>query len=264
MRKIYALILLAMLVCIGCEWHLTSSDSDVEGQVVVERYDRIQSLYLTTGDFSALQQMNTGYPQQTRALIEDVLQIGRVNEPEINVKFLDFFQDTTLQTLISSAEQEFANMDDINQDLSEAFARLKEMLPGIEVPQIYAQIGSLDQSIVVGNGILGISLDKYLGKDYPLYLREDYGYTEEQREVMTRQNIVPDCIGFYLLSLYPMPNRQMSQLERDKYIGKVQWVVNQAMNREVFNTLYTRNAGHYMKRHPELTIAKFLESDKLF
>jgi len=44
----------------------------------------------------------------------------------------------------------------------------------------------------------------------------------------------------------------------------VQWVVNQAMNREVFNTLYTRNAGHYMKRHPELTIAKFLESDKLF
>ena len=153
MRKIYALSLLAMFVCIGCEWHLTSSDSDVEEQIVVERYDRIESLYLTTGDFSALQQMNTGYPQQTRALIEDVLQIGRVNDPEINVKFLNFYQDTTLQTLISSAEQEYANMDDINQDLSEAFIRLREMLPGIEVPQIYAQIGSLDQSIIVGNGI---------------------------------------------------------------------------------------------------------------
>ena len=264
MRKIYALSLLAMFVCIGCEWRLTSSDSDEEEQIVVERYDRIESLYLTTGDFSALQQMNTGYPQQTRALIEDVLQIGRVNDPEINVKFLNFYQDTTLQTLISSAEQEYANMDDSNQELSDAFIRLREMLPGIEVPQIYAQIGSLDQSIIVGNGILGISLDKYLGKDYPLYLREDYGYTEEQRRVMTRQNIVPDCIGFYLLSLYPLPNRQLSQLERDKYIGKVQWVVNQAMNREVFNTLYTRNAGHYMKRHPELTIEKFLQSEKIF
>ena len=81
MRWFYTLVITLMLLCIGCEWHLTSSDNESEGKVVVERYDRIQSLYLTTGDFSALQQMNTGYPQQTRTLIEDVLKIGKVNEP---------------------------------------------------------------------------------------------------------------------------------------------------------------------------------------
>jgi hypothetical protein len=51
------------------------------------------------------------------------------------------------------------------------------MLPGIVVPRIYTQIGSLDQSIVVDDSILGISLDKYLGADHPVYLR--YGYTEQ-------------------------------------------------------------------------------------
>ena len=101
MRKIYALLMAVMLMCIGCEWHFTSSGDEAEVNVVVERYDRIQSLYLTTGDFSALQQMNTSYPQQTRTLIEDVLKIGRVNDPEINVKFLRFYQDTTLQMLIA-------------------------------------------------------------------------------------------------------------------------------------------------------------------
>ena len=255
MRKIYTLLMSVMLMCIGCEWQFSTSDNESEDNVVVERYDRIQSLYLTTGDFSALQQMNTSYPQQTRTLIEDVLRIGQVNDPEINVKFLNFYQDTTLQTLIASAEREYANMDDINQDLSEAFARLKTMLPDIEIPQIYAQIGSLDQSIIVGNGILGISLDKYLGENYPLYLREDYGYTDDQRRMMSRRYIVPDCIGFFLLSIYPMPfDRELTQLESDKYIGKVQWVVNQVMNKNVFNTLYTRNVDHYMKRHPEMTI----------
>jgi len=259
MRKIYALLLTIMLFCIGCEWRLSGSDSDSETIVNVERYDRIQSLYLTTGDFSALQQMNTSYPQQTRTLIEDVLRIGQVNDPEINVKFLNYFQDTTLQTLIASAEKEYANMDDINKDLSEAFSRLKEMLPGIEVPQVYAQIGSLDQSIIVGDGLLGISLDKYLGSNYPLYLREDYGYIEEQRNAMTRDFIVPDCIGFYLLSLYPMPNdHELTQLERDMYIGKVQWIVNQSMNKQVFNTLYTRNVGHFMKSHPDITTEQLL------
>jgi len=262
MRRIYILLLAVMLVCIGCEWRLTSSDDKQEVRVAVERYDRIQSLYLTTGDFSALQQMNTVYPQQTRTLIEDVLKIGHVNDSEINLKFLAFYQDSTLQTLLAEAEQQYANMDDINQELTDAFARLQEMIPGIEVPLIYAQIGSLDQSVIVGNGLLGISLDKYLGKDYPLYLREDYGYTAEQRQVMTRQNIVPDCIGFYLLSLFPMPSEYaQSQLGRDMHIGKVQWVVNQAMNETVFNTLYTRNVGHYMKSHPDVTTTELLQKN---
>ena len=262
MRRIYILLLAVMLVCIGCEWRLTSSDDKQEVRVAVERYDRIQSQYLTTGDFSALQQMNTAYPQQTRTLIEDVLKIGHVNDSEINLKFLAFYQDSTLQTLLAEAEQQYANMDDINQELTDAFARLQEMIPDIEVPLIYAQIGSLDQSVIVGNGLLGISLDKYLGKDYPLYLREDYGYTEEQRRVMTRQNIVPDCIGFYLLSLFPMPSEYaQSQLGRDMHIGKVQWVVNQAMNKTVFNTLYTRNVGHYMKSHPDVTTTELLQKN---
>lgn len=251
-----------MLLCLGCEWHFAASDKSEEELVVVERYDRMESLYLTTGDFSALQQMNMGYPQQTRTLIEDVLKIGRVNDPEINVKFLNFYQDTTLQMLISSVEQEFASMDDVNQELSQAFGRLTELLPGIELPQVYAQIGSLDQSIIVGNGLLGISLDKYLGADYPLYLREDYGYTENQRSVMTREYIVPDCVGFYLLSLYPMPiDRELKQTERDMHFGKVQWVVNKAMNKTVFNTVYTRTVGHYMKRHPNVTVDQLLKNN---
>lgn len=79
MRKVYYLLLAVLLGCISCEWQLKSFD-DQDVTVVVDRYDRVQSLYLTTGDFSALQQMNTVYPQQTRTLIEDVLRIGKVND----------------------------------------------------------------------------------------------------------------------------------------------------------------------------------------
>lgn len=262
MKKVYLLLFAVMLTCLGCQWQFSSSEEFSEREISVERYDRIQSLYLNTGDFSALQQMNTSYPQQTRMLIEDVLKIGRVNEPEINVKFLNFYQDTTLQTLIASVEHEFANMDDINRDMDEAFSRLCEMLPDLVVPTIYAQIGSLDQSIIVGDSLLGISLDKYLGSEYPLYLRKDYGYTESQRRMMTREYIVPDCIGFYLLSLYPMPHHpKTTQLDIDMHIGKVQWVVNQAMGRSIFNTLYVRSVGHYMKQHPQVSVETLLRDN---
>ena len=85
MRKVYYILFVVMLVCVSCEWQFRTSDEGGD-TIVVDRYDRIQSLYLTTGDFSALQQMNTSYPMQTRTLIEDVLHIGKVNDQQINKK----------------------------------------------------------------------------------------------------------------------------------------------------------------------------------
>lgn len=261
MRKVYYLLLAVLLGCISCEWQLKSFDEE-DVTVVVDRYDRVQSLYLTTGDFSALQQMNTVYPQQTRTLIEDVLQIGKVDDLQINTKFLRFYQDSTLQTLISESEQQYANMDDINQQLTEAFGYLKDLLPNIDVPNVYAQIGSLDQSIIVGNGAIGICLDKYLGEDYPLYHREDYGYSAEQRQMMTRRYIVPDCVGFFLLSLYPMPmDRPLSQQERDTHIGKIQWVVNQTMGEQVFSSVYVNKVADYMKVNKNVSIDQLLRNN---
>lgn len=247
MRKVYYFLLVVLLGCISCEWQFTADD---EHAVTVDRYDRIQSLYLTTGDFSALQQMNTVYPMQTRTLIEDVLRIGKVDDQQINTKFLRFYQDSTLQTLISESEQQYANMDDINADFTKVFKYLGEHIPGIEVPEIYAQIGSLDQSVIVGNGSIGICLDKYLGSDYALYRNPVYGYSKGQLATMNRSYIVPDCVGFYLLSLYPMPqDRALSQQERDMHIGKIHWVVNHALGKQVFNSVYTRMVERYMKTH---------------
>ena len=250
-----------MLCCIGCEWQLKSEETDTE--IVVDRYDRIQSLYLTTGDFSALQQMNTAYPTQTRTLIEDILRIGKVNESDINMKFLRFYQDSTLQMLINEAEQQYASMDDINQELTTAFQYLQKQIPNIEIPVVYAQISSLDQSVIVGNGQIGICLDKYLGSDYALYQKEEYGYSQEQKNMMQRQFIVPDCIGFYLLSLYPMPfDHEMTQEERDVHMAKIQWVVTNAVGRTVFINAVVSRIDEYMKHHKNMTPAGLLANNE--
>ncbi len=257
MKKVYAILFSIMLICIGCQWQLRPNDDDVdELKVNVERYDRIESLYLTTGDFSALQQMNTYFPQQTRMLIEDVLQLGKVNDSEINSKFLHFFQDSTLQVLLRDVQNQYADMDDVNEDLSTAFSRLKEELPTVEVPQVYAQIGSFDQSIIVGNNTLGISLDKYLGADYPFYQEH---YTERQRQMMTRSMIVPDCLGFYILSLFPMAQgTETSQSNRDTHMGKIQWVVNEIMQREVFQNAFVTAVERYMEKYSNKSIEQML------
>ena len=251
-----------MFFCVGCEWQLKPSTADVEDETItIDRYDRVESQYLSTGDYAALQQMNTTYPQETRMLIEDMLRIGKVDDPDINVKFLRFFQDSTLQALLNDVQEQYAEMDDISEDLSDAFSRLKEELPSIEIPHVYTQVGSFDQSVVVDNHSLGISLDKYLGADYPFYLQN---YTEQQRSMMVRQMIVPDCLAFYILSLYPVPHDlALTQEGRNLYMGKIQWVVNHVMNREIFKGAQVDTVNHLMTVHKEMTVEQLLSSNIL-
>ena len=258
MRKTYGILVFMMLLCFGCQWQLKPNDDDAAANVSVARYDRIESLYLTTGDYSALQQMNTYFPMQTRTLIEDMLHIGKVDDPETNSRFLRFFQDSTLQRMLIDVQQQYADMDDINEELASAFERLQNEMPAIEIPHIYAQIGSFDQSIVVADGSLGISLDKYLGADYPFYQQN---YSDDQRRMMVRSMIVPDCLGFYLLSLYPMPLESVNtQQGRDQHMSKIQWVVNEVTDREVFQSDMISAVDHYMKNNKDQSFDGMLRS----
>ena len=259
MNKSGWLLLVASFLLSACELRLKPFEEESEHRMEVFRYDRLESQYLTTGDFSALQQMSTEYPMETRTLIEDILHIGEVNDPQINKKFLTFFQDSTLQMIVSDAESQYANMDDINQQLNKAFFNLKGRLPDMPLPQVYAQIGALDQSIVIGNQSIGISLDKYLGEDYPLYKKF---YSASQLKAMSRSYIVPDCLSFYLLSLYAMPDfEQRSQIDRDLHIGKIMWVCNQALECKFFRSKYINMVDNYMKRNKNLTLDSLLRNN---
>ena len=244
----------------GCHWQLhPSSESEQSEAISIARFDRMEMLYLSTGDLAALQQMKTNYPTETRTLIEDVLQLGRVDEADINLRFLSFFQDSTLQSLMLDVDRQYRDISDLERQLSEAFVRMRQYLPDMVPPHVYAQVGSLDESIVVGDGILGISLDKYLGENHPVYLK--YGYTEAQRKMMTRQYIVPDCLSFYLLSFYPLPEEAAdSQSLRDMHIGRIQWVVNRAIDDNLFTRESVRQVDAYMKAHPHMSIDDLLKS----
>ena len=193
---------------------MLKSNSTEKKHIEVVRYDRLESRYLTTGDFSALQEMNTEYAIETKTLIENVLNLGAVYEPDINSTLL------------------------------------------ITIPTIYTQIGAFDQSIIVGEQTIGISLDKYLGADYPLYQKY---YHANQRTTMTREYITPDCLFFYLMSIYPMKNAEnSSQQAKDMHTARLMYVTNQLVGREAFNTNGVKTVEKYMKRHDKLTLNALL------
>ena len=123
------------MMCAGCQFRLPPDSSESSQPLVsIARYDQLEYRYLTTGDFSALQEMNTEYPIETRTLIEDVIKVGDATDPTINSKLLKFYQDTTLQSIIADVEAKYADIDDLNSSFPP-----QEVIPGPPcAPCLYA------------------------------------------------------------------------------------------------------------------------------
>ncbi|WP_308777734.1 gliding motility lipoprotein GldB [uncultured Bacteroides sp.] len=225
----FIFILIAAIVFAACQSDKQQGNASFDRDIKVFRYDRLQYEATALNSFSALQRMNLDCPRATKILIEDVLGLGRVDDPEINDKLCAYYSDSILLRIMRDVGMEFKDMSDIEEGLTKGFRQLKEEFPSIVVPQVYSQVSALNQSVVVGDSLLGISLDKYLGADYPLYQRYYYGY---QRRFMERSRILPDCFTFYLLSQYPFQWRlgRRTLLDVIMYQGKINLVVREILN----------------------------------
>lgn len=111
-----------------------------------------------------------------------------------------YYKDPILVQLRMDISRKFEDLSVYEKALSRAFKRLETEDKNFVIPKIYAQNSAFNQSIVVGDSLIGISLDKYMGADYPAYKKYFY---ENQRATMEPSRIVQDCLYFYLNQQFP-------------------------------------------------------------
>ncbi len=206
---------------------ITGHTSADEEKISIHRYDKVQSEYINTNSFSALQKMNMEYQTPTKILIEDILELGQVSDDTITQKLRSYYSDSTLIRLVDDVEAQYTNLTELETTLTEAFKRLKAELPSLKIPTFYSQISAFNESIVVTDTLLGISLDKYMGADYPLYERFYHKY---QRRTMESNRIAADCILSFLLSQYPIVyNDKTTLLDVMLHMGKLYYLTMEAL-----------------------------------
>ncbi|WP_294629111.1 gliding motility lipoprotein GldB [uncultured Bacteroides sp.] len=222
-RRISLLFILISMLFAACGLSTGKGTEQKEEEISVLRYDKLLSEYVRSNSFSAMQKLSMDYRQPTKILIEDVLAIGTVGDDTISQRLQKFYSDTTLVRLMADVETKFPNLNEVEKGLTKGFRKLKKEVPDTQVPLIYSQISAFNESIVLVDSLLGISLDKYMGEDYPLYKRFYYDY---QCRSMRPERIVPDCFVFYLLSRYDMDYHEGTCLaDLMMHAGKINYVV---------------------------------------
>ena len=125
-------------------------------------------------------------------LFSYVLKAGDINDTSFSDLLVRFCTDKQNNDVYKLTIQRYPDITKIEDGLQSAFRYYLYYFPGRPVPAVYTCITGFNNSIIAGDSVLGIGLDRYLGADCEYYPRlEIYKYMAAR---MTRDNIVPDCI----------------------------------------------------------------------
>jgi len=125
-------------------------------------------------------------------LFSYVINTGDINEPSFGDFLVRFCTDKQNNDVYELTNKTFPDIGEIEKELEGAFRHYLYYFPDKSLPAVFTCITGFNSSIITGDSVLGIGLDRYLGADCSYYPRlEIYKYIAAR---MTPENVVPDCV----------------------------------------------------------------------
>lgn len=97
-------------------------------------------------------------------------------------------QDTLMQELYEEVQKNYPDLNQLEQDLSHAFAYIKYYFPDFEIPQVYTFLTGFSNDLYISDEMIVIGLDYFLPKDHEFQPAELPRYIADRYD---REYIVP-------------------------------------------------------------------------
>jgi hypothetical protein len=195
MRKYILSLIFLIIACIGmtsCKKnHYRVDTSSIKVNIEIKRLEK--DLFALNPDeiiprVPYLKKKYDGFLQ----LFSLVINTGDINEESFGDLLLRFCSDKQNNEVFNLTMDKFADVRYIEKGLQDAFSHYLYYFPRKSVPAVFTCITGFNNSIITGDSLLGIGLDRYLGADCVYYPRLNiYKYMAER---MTPEYIVPDCM----------------------------------------------------------------------
>ncbi|NPA68068.1 MAG: hypothetical protein GXO50_05605 [Chlorobi bacterium] len=146
------------------------------------------------------------------------------NYPENLDMFVRYWKTENIPHILDSAFADF-DTEQIPQ-IENAFKHYKYYFPEDTIPDIYTFFSSFGYSVVTLDGIVGLGLDKYLGKKF-YYLYDRVGWSKYQKRRMIKPMITTDIMRAVAVADYPYNDENGdNMLKKIIYEGKIQYFLN--------------------------------------
>ena len=224
---LYLLLSLTTAIITSCGTYNRKADlTGIDFDVTIERFDSAFWTMDTTNLEGEFHKLKTNFPEITETYLQQVIRFGHPDSAITHDTYKIFRNDTSVQRLYTDALNKFSDMSEYNKQLTSAFRKAKYFLPHLSTPKVYCHVSGLNQSIIIGNNFISLSIDNYMGSDYEIYsLLNIYEY---QRKNMKPEKVVCDYITAWLVGEYPK-NVSENLLNDIVYQGKILYTASQLL-----------------------------------
>jgi hypothetical protein len=165
------LFLAAMVaVVVGCKRNPLKVDiSGIETEVEIVRFEQELFSIPLQDTLMELTLLRNRYPDFFDLFSYKVINAGGITQDHFPEIMGEFLTDSMIMDVKQKVEEEFGNFRRTERDLITAFKYFQYHFPYKELPVIYTMVSGFNQSVVTAENIIGVSLDKYLGRDFEYY-----------------------------------------------------------------------------------------------
>lgn len=170
-----------------------------------------------------LSELTSQYPSVLPLFGAEVIRIGLPADSGFTEILSTFIKDSLMLQVKRKADLAI-NQDEIKEGLTESFRYFHYYFPDRIVPEVFTCISGFNQSIIMTDSLLGIGLDKYLGRDSEYY--PQLGIPQYQRLNMHPEKIVPDAMYAWCMSEFPFSGYGPQLIDRMIYEGKLLYLLD--------------------------------------
>lgn len=213
--QLFAVFMLSALIW-GCqlgEQEFVPDVSGIESTVEIRRFD--QALFqLDTNNIEAeLEALTEAYPELSAIYFSRIL---RANDPQVAPDgpapyIKGFLQHEPVRNLYDSVQAHYPEMAGIEIELARAFQFFQYYFPEEPVPTVSTLISEYAvAAFVYGENDLGISLDYFLGSDYPYQKLNprDPAFSAYLTRTFNQEHLTSKAIQTLINGLVPPPRQQ--------------------------------------------------------
>ncbi len=221
----YILFALTLILFSACNNGRKTPDvSDIKTNIKIIRFDKELFQLKENPDFNTFKKQ---YHEFLNLYSNKVISLGNPDDSNYMTYLNKFLFDSIINEVATKVEQKYPNLSQQEEELNSAFRYIKYYFPNKTIPNIYAQISGFNQTVVVADNIIGISLDKYLGADCKFYVYLNTPkYMRKNREA---KYIAQDIVMAYALTEFPFQPKTENLVSNMIYKGKIHYLMQLMM-----------------------------------
>lgn len=205
-KGIVFLLFLTVVLFSACKRNPLKVDlSKVGSEVEVVRFDDGLLNIQGKDTLAAITELSNKYPDFFNLFTYRIIHVGGIGDDDFPKWMKSFIRDTMIQDVKVKTDSVFSDRDKIEKQIKKAFKYYAYHFPDKELPTVYTYISGFNQSIVTAENIVGISLDKYLGRDCRYYQQLN---TTPQYKIlnMRKERMIPEMAFAWAIAEFEDPN----------------------------------------------------------